>query len=50
MRQLAARRRDAGMATAELAACLPVLAILLLAGLAAISVVDQQGPRTGRGE
>jgi Flp pilus assembly protein TadG len=43
MRPISRARRDGGMATAELAACLPVLAILLLAGLAAISVVDQQG-------
>jgi hypothetical protein len=30
------------MATLELAACLPVLAIVVLAGLGAISVADQQ--------
>jgi Flp pilus assembly protein TadG len=34
--------RDGGMATAELAACLPVLMILVLAGLAAVSVADQR--------
>ena len=36
------RQRDAGMVTAELAACLPVLAFMVIAGLAAISVADQQ--------
>jgi hypothetical protein len=30
------------MATLELAACLPVLAIIVLAGLGAVSVADQQ--------
>ncbi len=34
--------RDNGMNTAELAACLPVLAVVVVAGLAAISVADQQ--------
>jgi hypothetical protein len=33
---------DDGMVTAELAACLPVLAIAVLAGFAALSVADQQ--------
>ncbi len=34
--------RDAGMVTAELAACLPVLAFVVVIGVAAISVGDQQ--------
>jgi hypothetical protein len=33
---------DDGMVTAELAACLPALAVVVLAGFAAISVADQQ--------
>jgi Flp pilus assembly protein TadG len=33
---------DRGMVTAELAACLPVLVILIFVGLAAVSVADQR--------
>jgi Flp pilus assembly protein TadG len=34
------RRRDAGMVTAELAACLPVLILLLAVALSAVSVAS----------
>lgn len=34
------RRRDAGMVTAELAACLPVLVLLLAVALSAVSVAS----------
>ncbi len=36
------RRGDAGTATAELAVCLPALALLLVLGLGALSVVRDQ--------
>jgi Flp pilus assembly protein TadG len=36
------RRRDNGMVTAELAMCLPVLALVLLVALAAVSVTAQR--------
>lgn len=40
MIRLGTKRGDAGMVTAELAAALPVLALLVLAGLSAVQVVD----------
>ena len=36
------RGRDAGMVTAELAACLPVLALILVVALGAVSIAGQR--------